>query len=491
MHLNERQRVAIKKCISNPFQIICGYPGTGKSTIVKVVIAYLCRNNSADQAKPFNVTIAAPTGIAVNNLKSKCDTTHYNDSASGTLHRLLYNIFPHMNTTMHFDEIIGEINIECLLNKREVFTGDNKAIYTPNYKEDFDHYEKTHVYISSKDKYHKKLLHYKEKIPDLIVIDEVSMINLFVMNHVVKFCKIFKCRLIMLGDENQLPPIGPVDVLNQLINSAIFKDTNVVYLTEIMRQKDAPYLKDAIMKVINANDRLNIVDIKKYENMIFINYRNLLKNDKIDEGRFHKILEKHKLTQDKIFKKTQFLTPQHDGPCGCTEINNMLQNIHNPCNGKNEIPKSSFRYNDRVVRISNLYTSDSNLYANGETGIINDKSGNLDNPDTVEIIYDSETIGGNVNKTQIISIDELNEEFRLRYCMTIHKSQGSQYDNVVLFMGSHHKRMWSNNSAKKLLYTAISRPTKKLILIGGQDEMNNAQLLTPIPPPSTFLSPSC
>ena len=171
---------------------------------------------------------------------------------------------------------------------------------------------------------------------------------------------------------------------------------------------------------------------------------------------------------------TQFLTPENHKNCGSTKLNILLQRIYNK--NKN-IPQTMYKLNDLVVRTQNCNDQEQ-MFANGETGMISHINDDLY---SVTILYDS-------GIKQYVSYQELFEEFTLRYCMTIHKSQGSEYENVVLFMGTpHESSSWKQSSAKKLLYTAVSRTKQRCFIIEKRGILNIAQCAEEKIEPSNFL----
>jgi len=171
---------------------------------------------------------------------------------------------------------------------------------------------------------------------------------------------------------------------------------------------------------------------------------------------------------------SQFLTPENHKNCGSAKLNLLLQTIYN----KNKpIPYTNYKLYDLVVRTQNCVDQEQ-MFANGETGTVWEY-----NPDanTVTIMYDS-------GQKQVVSYQELFEEFSLRYCMTIHKSQGSEYENVILFMGTpHESSSWKQSSAKKLLYTAVSRTKERCFIVEKKGVMNIAQSAEERIEPSNFL----
>lgn len=382
--LTKQQIKGIVNTIKNKFSIICGLPGTGKSTITKVICDYFHKDS---------ICLLAPTGMAVNNLRNKCLSSNKQTINIGTLHKMIYD---------QFDKI--------------------------------DHI-------------------------DLMIIDEFSMVDIFLFQKLLHWCQHYKCKLLILADDQQLPPIQAGYPLGCLISSKLFK---VIKLKTIKRQ-DKGLLKNVILNFSNNE----VVHPSTFDNKSIHFY-------KYSEENLIKIQNKYKVD-------SKFITPQHKYNEGTININKILQK------NKKSITQSIypsykktlpyyFHFGDLVVRTNNDYKNEA-LYANGDIGII--QKDIEDN--SIQIKY-LET-----NLIQNISKDELYEDFQLAYCLTIHKVQGSQYDNIVLIMADNHNFSWNNHTAKKLLYTAISRAKKNCIILGNPELFLNAQKQTDIVEITYFL----
>lgn len=411
--LNQEQKNALIQCVVNKSHIICGFPGTGKSTIVNVLKEYL-------YSKGHIISAVAPTGLAIKNLLSKCTMKH--PDLCGTIHKMLYTVYPYI------------------------------------------HYER----ITPSEKQKLKVDKYKEKVPTVIIVDEVSMIDTVILEKLIHYTNQFNAKLIMLGDENQLQPVGAGNPLYQMTRSSAMKPF-ITNLTQIMRQ-DNPFLISNIKRIHNGEYLME--DHFDGETMIKEDYLTFIDKTtkEVSFQQLNTFIQKHNLTKH----NAQFLTPENHKNCGSTKLNMLLQRIHN----KNKhIPYTNYKLYDLVVRTQNCIDQEQ-MFANGETGTIWEY-----NPDanTVTIMYDS-------GLKQVISYQELFEEFSLRYCMTIHKSQGSEYDNVILFMGTpHESSSWQQSSAKKLLYTAVSRTKQRCFIIEKKGVMNIAQSSEERVEPSSFL----
>ena len=411
--LNEEQKDALIQCVVNKSHIICGFPGTGKSTIVNVLKEYL-------YSKGHIISAVAPTGLAIKNLLSKCSMNH--PDLCGTIHKMLYSVYPYMN----FDA------------------------------------------IPPSDKQKIKVDKYKELVPTVIIVDEVSMIDTIILEKLIHYTNQFNVKLIMLGDENQLQPVGPGNPLYRITRS-VRMNPFITNLTQIMRQ-DNPFLISNIKRIHDGEylveEHFDGKTMIKEDYLAFIDKT----TKEIALRELSAFVQRNRLTKH----NSQFLTPENHKNCGSAKLNHLLQTIYN----KNKpIPYTNYKLYDLVVRTQNCVDQEQ-MFANGETGTVWEY-----NPDanTVTIMYDS-------GQKQVVSYQELFEEFSLRYCMTIHKSQGSEYENVILFMGTpHESSSWKQSSAKKLLYTAVSRTKERCFIVEKKGVMNIAQSAEERIEPSNFL----
>jgi len=430
-----KQRLAIKNCINNKFNVICGYPGTGKTTIVDVVkeFEYKCDTDT-------NICLMAPTGLAVKNLYSKC--TVKRKQIMGTCHKLVYNIFPNIIKSQEYYE-----------ENEDKFDIDGNYICTDD--------EITKLISKQKIEIIQEHELYKLK-PNLIILDEISMVDMFMFKRILEFCQHFGCKLILLGDKNQLPSIGPGFVLHQIIKCNLF---NIDNLTQILRQSGI------LMKNIKKMNK-QILTLNDFDNnsMIFNHFntfdkQNSTKGIKIDSSKIKKLIDDNGFDQ----KNTQFITSQKDYNGGAIMMNNILQNIYNKNGLLIESHKSyyenEFRCNDYVIRKKNNYENEQ-IFANGDMGVIEYYGYDKDDNGYGDMIVTIKYHDGSVEK---VDVRTLYDEFLLSYCITIHKSQGCQYDNVVLIISNKHSYMWTRDQdSKKLLYTAISRAKSKCIIIGDE-----------------------
>lgn len=449
--INEEQRDAIVKSIQNRCHIICGFPGTGKSTIFDVIKTYFYEKYGETE---YTISCMAPTGLAIKNLMNKCNMTH--PDICGTIHRMLYSVY-HLilsDDLLEDNELKNSSATQSVIDKNKI-------------------------------RRHFKIAKFKALVPKMMVIDEFSMVDMLLLKQILTFCLIFDCRLVILGDENQLPPVGPGNAMYTLTHSPKL-ETHVTHLNTIMRQ-DHPLLVDNIKRV--KDGEYLMAEHFDDERMIMLNY-----NDLIDSKTTDKLLSNEKLcdfmTRYSIdLRNAQFLTPENHKNCGAIVLNEFLQKHYHKtyCNGMDstQIPYTKFKLNDRVVRTQNCPVEDKGIFANGDTATIVRLGTDKDDPKskTVIVQYDQS------KEEQEISIPELTEEFSLRYCMTIHKSQGGEYDDIILFMGTPHERSsWTQNNGKKLLYTAISRAKNRCFIIAKKNLLSITQSMDVVHPVTTFLN---
>ena len=273
----------------------------------------------------------------------------------------------------------------------------------------------------------------------LVIIDEASMIDLLLFNSLLEALE-DDVKVLIVGDHNQLPSILPGQILKDLIDTNIIKTT---YLKELYRQKEKSYIIELASK-IKDEDLVEIENKKSDFSFIECNKYNI-------ESLIIEVCKKA-IEKKYSYKDIQVLVPMYKGLNGIDNLNKKLQEIFNPKNeSKKEIEyfKTIYRENDKVLQIKNL--SDSNV-SNGDIGIIK----KIDN--TIIIEFDNETV--EYKKADL-------ENIKLGYAISIHKSQGSEFDIVIMPMDSSYNRMLY----KKLIYTAVTRAKKSLMIIGEKEAL--------------------
>jgi exodeoxyribonuclease V alpha subunit len=280
---------------------------------------------------------------------------------------------------------------------------------------------------------------------DVIILDEVSMVDIVLMHHFLNAVP-DGCRIILVGDTDQLPAVGPGSVLKDIICS---QKIPAIRLDEIFRQAQTSMIIQNA-HIINAG---RLPDIRKqYSDFVFYEL-----ND--DTSITQKILDL--CTKDlphegfDVLKDVQVLSPMHRFLCGVENLNLMLQEQLNPKKNQDELKYSSqtFRVGDKVMHIRNNYQK--NVF-NGDIGFIQDI-----NNEKLTVDYFDHIVTYEKN--------ELNE-LTLAYASSVHKSQGSEYKVVIIPLSTSHYIMLQRN----LLYTAITRAKQKVIIIGSKKALMTA-----------------
>ena len=299
---------------------------------------------------------------------------------------------------------------------------------------------------------------------DIIIVDEVSMVDMFIMSYLLD-CIYLGTKLILVGDSDQLPSVGPGSVLQDLIAS---EKIVTVHLDKIFRQA-------AKSKIIVNAHRVN-----NGKGFISKEDPELEKDSKQDfyfikENSQEKILEEvlslcngrlKKFGDYDFFENIQVLSPTKKGLLGTKEMNKALQNELNPHReGENEKASMGaiFRIGDRVMQIKNNYDISWERRSDGSVeignGVFNGEMGTITNIDekqkNVRVKFDDE-------KVCWYEFNEL-EQLEHSYCITIHKAQGSEFDVVILIIPQAPPMLLTRN----LLYTGLTRAKKLLIVIGN------------------------
>ena len=280
---------------------------------------------------------------------------------------------------------------------------------------------------------------------DLLIVDEASMIDSVLMHHLLKAVPP-RATLVLVGDINQLPSVGPGNVLRDIIASG---SVPVVELTEIFRQAQESSI------VVNAH-RINRGLLPKHGKRLLEDFYLLEQEDPEEVLRI--IME---LIQERIPKRfgfdplndIQVLTPMHRGTVGAENLNIELQSALNP--GSDEITRGgrTFRINDKVMQIKNNY----------EKGVFNGDIGRITkiNPESQQVFISFD------NRNVVCEYSEL-DEIVLAYAISVHKSQGSEYPAVIIPILMQHYLLLQRN----LIYTAITRARKLVVMVGTQKALS-------------------
>lgn len=385
--LDVLQKDAVVMAVKNQTSILTGGPGCGKTSTLRTVIGVLERLNRRLKRAPIQIALAAPTGMAAKRIVS---TT---GGEAKTIHKLLeYN--PAVPFQMH-----------C----------ENNPIDA-----------------------------------DYVVLDETSMLDIDIAAMLLRAIP-DKTQILLLGDTNQLPSIGPGEVLAHIINSEFFP---IVELRKSFRHGSRRHIFENANRIINGDTKLDI----SHSDFQFFEVPDL-PNDK-DCCRLLEKLKKvffeEYAASGRDAEKIQVLSPLRvKTSVSVDKLNPELQKMVNTAlDAEDDIYYGSicFRRNDRVMQVSNNY--DKNIF-NGDMGVIklvSAKSGKL--------LVDFD---GTIVEYQQREFDQLKHCF----AVTIHKSQGGEYPIVIIPITGYHSTMLMRN----LLYTGVTRAKQKLILIGDKNAL--------------------
>lgn len=281
---------------------------------------------------------------------------------------------------------------------------------------------------------------------EAIIIDEASMLDITLMYHLLQAVP-GGCRLILVGDVDQLPSVGAGSVLKDIIRS---QKMPVVRLENVFRQAEvSPIVRNA--HKINHGQMPEFTEDNEFKLVEFTN----------ENAAADYVAQTYAaLSQASDWRSVQVLTPMHKSPCGVQNLNKLLQQYLNPpAPGKLEvnIPGNVLRVGDKVMQIRNNYEKE---VFNGDIGRVVRLEGK-----TAVVAYPERMEGDLVSYTQ----GEL-EELQLAYAMSVHKSQGSEYPIVILLMVPSHYIMLQRN----LLYTAVTRAKQQVLVVGTKASVYTA-----------------
>ena len=396
--LDEMQKKAVKEAAGHGLLVLTGGPGTGKTTTINAIIRFF-------ESEGAELRLAAPTGRAA---KRMTEATGYE---AQTIHRML--------------ELTGM-------------------------PEDDREGQPVHFERNAENPLEA----------DVIIIDEMSMVDIHLM-HSLLMAVTAGTRLILVGDENQLPSVGPGNVLRDIIRSGQFP---VVELKKIFRQASE---SDIVVNAhkINRGEQVEINNksrdfffLKRYDADIIIRVVIALIQEKLP-----------KYVEAKPFE-IQVLTPMRKGLLGVERLNQILQRYLNPpdpSKKEKEIGQGLFREGDKVMQIRNNYQLEWEV--RGRYGIPVDKGVGVFNGDTGIIrtinefaeLAEVEFEDGRYAQYTFKQLDEL----ELAYAVTIHKSQGLEYPAVIIPILSGPRMLMNRN----LLYTAVTRARKCVTVVGSEE----------------------
>ncbi len=278
---------------------------------------------------------------------------------------------------------------------------------------------------------------------NVVIIDETSMIDNDLMYHLLKALR-DNTKLILVGDVDQLPSVGAGNILKDIIESG---KVPVTKLDVIFRQK-------GMSSIITNSKLINEGKKPEFNNKDFIFYDLISPQQIVQE--FVKELKSGKSLDD-----VQILTPMKKTDIGTLELNKLVQEAINPARlGKEEIKygEKLFRVGDKVMQTSNNYEKE---IFNGDTGYVKRAYTNDDGVRCIEVDFD----GRNIKLIE----GEL-KDIMLAYAITVHKSQGSEYDTVIMPITTSHYIMLKRN----LIYTGVTRAKKTVKIFGNKKAVNIA-----------------
>lgn len=298
----------------------------------------------------------------------------------------------------------------------------------------------------------------KQVEDEVIIIDEASMIDLMMMNNLVKGIKP-STQVIIVGDVNQLPSVGPGSVLKDIISSDIVP---TVELKQIYRQSAK---SDIIVNAHRVNDGMYPEFKSKDTDLFFIATKTIEQTVAEISSLISYRLETYASLD--ILKDLQVLTPVKKTELGTIQLNEKMQEILNPkSENKKQVEYQSkiFREKDKVMQIVNNYDKKYSIEGKFFEGIYNGDIGYIDIIDNEE-----EKVYVKFDDDRLVEydFDEL-DQLEHSYAITIHKSQGSEFDYVILPIFTGYRKLLSRN----LLYTAMTRAKKMLIIIGNRNVVN-------------------
>ena len=307
-----------------------------------------------------------------------------------------------------------------------------------------------------------RLLEYHPKIPggfqrnehnpldgDLLIIDEASMVDIILFHHLLKAVPV-GMQVLFVGDPDQLPSVGPGNVLANLLS---IREIDSINLTQIFRQAEKS------MIVVNAH-RINSgkwILISPQGDMVH-DFRFIFEEDPDSAAnKIVDIIENKFSSEVDPIRDIQVLSPMHNGSAGARNLNRVLQDTLNPSRGKKDTVDSfgrSFRIGDRVMQIKNNYEKE---VFNGDVGFVE------------RIDSDRGEVGIMFDRLLQYKMNEL-DEIQHAYAVTIHKSQGSEYPVVIMPILTQHYMMLRRN----LLYTGITRAKRLVVIVGSKRALNIA-----------------
>lgn len=300
---------------------------------------------------------------------------------------------------------------------------------------------------------------------DFIIIDEFSMVDIFLAKSL--FEKVpTETRVLIIGDYDQLPSVGAGDVLKSLIHSEVIRTTR---LTQVFRQGNGSSITSNARRIIDCNNPEDLqLELSgthtNTSDFYFIQTNSSEETQRIISRSIHKMISSYNYSIDDI----QILSPLRNGELGIHTLNKITRDEFNSSGIEYSYGDKIFRESDKVIHEVN----------NADLGVMNGETGVVDKIMSSEHILD---ISFSKDKTIRYECEDL-EDLDLAYAITIHKSQGSEFPVVIIPVDEQAIHMINKN----LLFTAITRASQKVILIGDMSVLSKRAAIN-APPRQTFL----
>ena len=412
LELDEKQIDAVKQAVTRGVFVLTGGPGTGKTTTIKAIIEYCV-------AEGRTVALGAPTGRAA---KRMTEATGYE---ARTIHRMLE---VRGGRPGEEDRDRGDVDAER----------EDRGMFERNASNPLE--------------------------ADVIIIDEMSMVDIYLF-HALLLAVPEDASLVLVGDVNQLPSVGPGNVLRDIIDSGCF---SVVKLDRIFRQATE---SDIVMNAhrINAGEEAKLDN--KSKDFFFLKRHDA---DTINKLLLHYIQGNLPSYVGADPLELQILTPTRKGLTGVENLNTFFQKYMNPpAADKTEYASGDrlFRVGDKVMQIKNNYQLEWRIP--GKYGITQESGTGVFNGD-MGIVHDidlyASTLTVKYDEGRLVDYDLKDlSDLELAYAVTIHKSQGSEYPAVLIPLLSGPRPLMNRN----LLYTAVTRAKKCVVIIGDDNVFRN------------------
>ncbi|MCR4661883.1 MAG: AAA family ATPase, partial [Clostridia bacterium] len=378
--LDDGQIDAVKSIFNSGVSVITGGPGTGKTTIIKVIVDIFMGRN-----KRFE--LCAPTGRASKRM------TQATGIESKTIHRLIgYSSENHQN-----------------------MYNENNQLNT-----------------------------------DVVIIDEISMCDIYIFYALLKALPP-KCRLILVGDKDQLPSVSCGNILSDIIRSGVI---NVVSLKMVHRQ-------DETSSIVTNAHRINEgeMPISKGVNDFFIDQK-VEVNDILNAVSTmvkYRIPSYLNINQSDI----QVIAPMRNGECGVNMLNALLQKELNPSTNTYMVEDTKFKLGDRVMHIKNNYDL---TWVDARTGLTGAGVFNGDLGYVEQVRNNGLVVRFEDDRIVNYEKEDL-KQLALAYCISVHKSQGSEFPVVILVLSRYSPMLVTRN----LIYTAVTRAKRMVVIVGSKE----------------------